>query len=72
MKITVHFRNGEVATFERGKWQCADETILACCTAAVRRHSPNMQPDLSLRGVRRFAARMGATLEIVIPPPPSI
>ena len=68
MKITLRFPGRAVATFERGAWSCADETILACCRVATRRHSADSQTDLFLRTVRRFAERMRAGLVIEIPP----
>jgi len=68
MKITLQFPKGEVATLERGAWNCADETLFACCKVAVLRYSAETQTDLFLRTVRRFAGRMSASLTIEIPP----
>jgi hypothetical protein len=68
LKITLRFKAGEIATFERGEWTCADETLLACCNVRTRRISPETQPDFFLRTVRLFAGRMNAGLTIEIDP----
>ena len=64
MKITLRFPKGEVATFERGEWACADETLLACCKMPPRDRSAETDARKFLRSVRLFAGRIGAQLTI--------
>ena len=64
MKITLQFPKSEVATFERGEWTCADETLLACCKMPPRNRGTETDARKFLRSVRLFAGRMGAQLTI--------
>lgn len=63
MKLALRFSKGQLATFERGVWSCADLTLLACCKAATRGRSAEESPSIYLRTVKRFAERMSAELK---------
>lgn len=68
MKITLRFSAGQIATLERGVWQCADKTLLAICKMPPRRRPSEIAPHTLIRSVMLLAGRFRASVNIEIEP----